>query len=292
MDMNQNLQKNIDKKDGNQIKEKQNGIDINKKENKIKDFNINIGLIEKGNKENNQKNIESLKIKIGNKINEKEIGNKRVNNFINSSTSNINVQHNRYYSTNTSKNYFRNFVKKSNYNKNKDNPEEKGEENDFDIDNHFNENRPFSFTSRNNFLKNNYMNKGLDYILGCTNPNNNKGFFDNKKSEYNYKNFVRGKRNNYVNKKIFFNQNKIKNLQNINEISQNYFNQNNEDEKQNIINNERENFTRQSYILMNDIINTDNLNINIMNIAGNILNNIGYKDQMVGNNLLLQYLFN
>ena len=97
---------------------------------------------------------------------------------------------------------------------------------------------------------------------------------------------------NYVNKKIFFNQNKIKNLQNINEISQNYFNQNNEDEKQNIINNERENFTRQSYILMNDIINTDNLNLNIMNIAGNILNNIGYKNQMVGNNLLLQYLFN
>ena len=287
MDVNNNLQKIIYEKDEEQLKETQKDIDINSKEIKSKD---NIGANEKGNKEIKQKNSENTKKRITNKNNEKEVGNKRVNNFVNAVNSN--GQHNRYYSTITSKNYFRNFVKKTNYNKNKENAEDNNEPRDFDIDNHFNENRPFSFTSRNNFLKNNYMNKGLDYILGCTNPNNNKGFFDNKKSEYNYKNFVRGKRNNYVNKKIFFNQNKIKNLQNINEISQNYFNQNNEDEKQNIINNERENFTRQSYILMNDIINTDNLNINIMNIAGNILNNIGYKDQMVGNNLLLQYLFN
>lgn len=289
MDVNNNLQKIIYEKDEEQLNETQKDKDIINKEAKSKD---NIGVIEKGNKESLQKNSEITKNKINNKNNEKETGNKRVNNFINGLNSN--VQHNRYYSTITSKNNFRNFVKKANYNKNKDNIEDKNEQNDFNIDNHFNEIRPFSFTAKNNLIKNYYMNKGLDYFLGGTNPNNicNKGFLDNKKSGYNYKNYVRGKRNNYVNKKIFFNQNKIKNLQNINEISQNYFNQNNEDEKQNIINNERENFTRQSYILMNDIINTDNLNINIMNIAGNILNNIGYKDQMVGNNLLLQYLFN
>lgn len=289
MDVNNNLQKIIYEKDEEQLNETQKDKDIINKETKSKD---NIGVIEKGNKESLQKNSEITKNKINNKNNEKETGNKRVNNFINGLNSN--VQHNRYYSTITSKNNFRNFVKKANYNKNKDNIEDKNEQNDFNIDNHFNEIRPFSFTAKNNLIKNYYMNKGLDYFLGGTNPNNicNKGFLDNKKSGYNYKNYVRGKRNNYVNKKIFFNQNKIKNLQNINEISQNYFNQNNEDEKQNIINNERENFTRQSYILMNDIINTDNLNINIMNIAGNILNNIGYKDQMVGNNLLLQYLFN
>ena len=38
------------------------------------------------------------------------------------------------------------------------------------LDYRFNENRPFSFTSRNYF----YTHKGLDYILGNSNPNNSK----------------------------------------------------------------------------------------------------------------------
>ena len=191
--------------------------------------------------------------------------------------------------------------KKQINNKNKDNQDEKDNQNDSEIDNHFNENRPFSFTSRNYFLKNNYTYNGFDYILGNSNPNNiyNKGFIDNKKSDYNYKNFTRGKRNNYVNKKIFFNQNNIKNLPKINEVNLNY-NQNNENENQKIINNNSENFgvnqntiqSNQNYIFMNEVINTDNLDLKIMNIANNILSNIGYKDEIIGNNSLLQYLFN
>ena len=38
------------------------------------------------------------------------------------------------------------------------------------LDYRFNENRPFSFISRNNF----YTHKGLDYILGNSNQNNSK----------------------------------------------------------------------------------------------------------------------
>ena len=200
MDVNNNLQKIIYEKDEEQLKETQKDTDINSKEIKSKD---NIGANEKGNKETKQKNSENTKKRITNKNNEKEVGNKRVNNFVNAVNSN--GQHNRYYSTITSKNYFRNFVKKTNYNKNKENAEDNNEPRDFDIDNHFNEIRPFSFTSKNNLIKNYYMSKGLDYFLGGTNPNNiyNKGFIDNKKSGYNYKNYVRGKRNNYVNKNIF-----------------------------------------------------------------------------------------
>ena len=279
MDVNNNLQKIIYEKDEEQLKETQKDIDINSKEIKSKD---NIGANEKGNKETKQKNSENTKKRITNKNNEKEVGNKRVNNFVNAVNSN--GQHNRYYSTITSKNYFRNFVKKTNYNKNKENAEDNNEPRDFDIDNHFNEIRPFSFTSKNNLIKNYYMSKGLDYFLGGTNPNNiyNKGFIDNKKSGYNYKNYVRGKRNNYMNKNIFFNQNKIKNNPNMNELNANYYKES--------LNQNPATEQKPNYILMKDILKVDD--IDIMNIAKNILSNIGYKNLNIDNDLLHQYLFN
>ena len=279
MDVNNNLQKIIYEKDEEQLKETQKDIDINSKEIKSKD---NIGANEKGNKEIKQKNSENTKKRITNKNNEKEVGNKRVNNFVNAVNSN--GQHNRYYSTITSKNYFRNFVKKTNYNKNKENAEDNNEPRDFDIDNHFNEIRPFSFTSKNNLIKNYYMSKGLDYFLGGTNPNNiyNKGFIDNKKSGYNYKNYVRGKRNNYVNKNIFFNQNKIKNNPNMNELNANYYKES--------LNQNPATEQKPNYILMKDILKMED--INIMNIAKNIFSNIGYKNLNIDNDLLHQYLFN
>ena len=263
MDVNNNLQKIIYEKDEEQLKETQKDIDINSKEIK-------------------QKNSENTKKRITNKNNEKEVGNKRVNNFVNAVNSN--GQHNRYYSTITSKNYFRNFVKKTNYNKNKENAEDNNEQRDFDIDNHFNEIRPFSFTSKNNLIKNYYMSKGLDYFLGGTNPNNiyNKGFIDNKKSGYNYKNYVRGKRNNYVNKNIFFNQNKIKNNPNMNELNTNYYKEG--------LNLNPATEQKPNYILMKDILKMED--INIMNIAKNIFSNIGYKNLNIDNDLLHQYLFN
>ena len=80
MDVNNNLQKIIYEKDEEQLNETQKDKDIINKETKSKD---NIGVIEKGNKESLQKNSESIKNKINNKNNEKETGNKRVNNFIN-----------------------------------------------------------------------------------------------------------------------------------------------------------------------------------------------------------------
>ena len=279
MDVNNNLQKIIYEKDEEQLKETQKDTDINSKEIKSKD---NIGANEKGNKETKQKNSENTKKRITNKNNEKEVGNKRVNNFVNAVNSN--GQHNRYYSTITSKNYFRNFVKKTNYNKNKENAEDNNEQRDFDIDNHLNEIRPFSFTSKNNLIKNYYMSKGLDYFLGGTNPNNiyNKGFIDNKKSGYNYKNYVRGKRNNYVNKNIFFNQNKIKNNPNMNELNANYYKES--------LNQNPATEQKPNYILMKDILKIED--INIMNIAKNIFSNIGYKNLNIDNDLLHQYLFN
>ena len=279
MDVNNNLQKIIYEKDEEQLKETQKDTDINSKEIKSKD---NIGANEKGNKETKQKNSENTKKRITNKNNEKEVGNKRVNNFVNAVNSN--GQHNRYYSTITSKNYFRNFVKKTNYNKNKENAEDNNEQRDFDIDNHLNEIRPFSFTSKNNLIKNYYMSKGLDYFLGGTNPNNiyNKGFIDNKKSGYNYKNYVRGKRNNYVNKNIFFNQNKIKNNPNMNELNANYYKES--------LNQNPATEQKPNYILMKDILKVDD--IDIMNIAKNIFSNIGYKNLNIDNDLLHQYLFN
>ena len=255
------------------------------KENGIvkKVIEINMNKKEKGNKESNS----NIKIK-SNKNNEKEkeIGSKRINNFINIANSNINLQHNRYYSTNTSNHYFRNFIKKSNYNKNKnrDNFEENNEQNDFDIYFHFNENRPFSFTSRNN-----YINKGLNYFLGTINPSNiynNKNIIDNKKNGFEYKKYNTGKRNNYVNKNIFFNniRNKtineyqnmqnMQNMQNINEIKNNNY----------YPHNINVNEIKTSYIQMNDVLYLDNLETKIICIANNILNNIANETIFLDNN--------
>ena len=188
----------IKKVDNSDEKKETKEDEINKKDNISN---------EKVNKDNIKKCmiLENTKTKTSNKNNEKETGNKRLNNFINSSNSNI--PHNRYYSTNTSNHFFKNFVKKTNYNKNKDHSNENSEQNDFDVDYHYNENRPLSFTSRNDF----YTHKGLDYILGNSNPNNiyNKNYIDNKKSGYNYKNYVRGKRNIVININYSLNYNFI-----------------------------------------------------------------------------------
>ena len=233
--------------------------ETHKKENEIKE--INIIKKEKINKDNNQ----NIKIKMNkNNEKEKEIVNKRMNNFINLTNSNSNL-HNRYYSSNISNHIFRNFIKKTNYNNIRDKLEENNEQNDFQLDFHYNDNRRFSFTSRNNDI-----NKGLDYFLGTTNPNNiynNKNIIDNKKNGFDYKKYNRGKRNNYINKNIFFNniQNKaINEHQNINEIKIN----NNFQHNINIEAN------KPNYIRMNDILNLDNLELKIINIANNILSNI------------------
>lgn len=254
-----------------------------KKETKEDEINTkdNLSNNEKVNKDNIKKCkiLENPKTKTSNKNNEKETGNKRLNNFINSSNSNI--PHNRYYSTIASNHFFKNFVKKTNYNKNKDHSNENIEQNDFDVDYRLNENRPLSFTSRNDF----YSHKGLDYILGNSNPNNiyNKNYIDNKKSGYNYKNYVRGKRNNYVNKNIFFN-NQMEKISNFNDFNYNFFEQKNE-----IKNTETQ--LNQNYIQMNKIIKLDDLDSKILNTANNILSNLGYKNIILQNDLLLKNLF-
>jgi hypothetical protein len=131
----------------------------------------------------------------------------------------------------------------------------------------------------------NYINKGLNYILGNTNLNNinQKGKMDG----YDYKKYNRGKRNNYVNKKIFFNNNnnikKFNSIQNNNNISSN---NNNNIKKNQIINNNfndniqysiPSNSLKQNLIFMNDIFNLNNLDINIMSIGNDILNFITNK---------------
>lgn len=217
--------------------------------------------------------------------------NQRINNFINYSNPNI---HNRYYSTTTSKNNFSNFIKKSNYNKNLDSLNQMNNQNNSNNNNHFNENRPYSFTSRTN---NNYINKGLDYILGNANPNN---IIDIKKRNgYEYKNYIRGKRNNYINKNIFFNKDNFKNKNNLNQIQNTpnmlkYFPNNNNNDKENkLLNNTNNNIIdhslynndnkltfyspKQNFVYMNDILKLDNLDISIMNIGNNILNFISNK---------------
>ena len=87
-----------------------------KKETKEDEINTkdNLSNNEKVNKDNIKKCkiLENQKTKTSNKNNEKETGSKRLNNFINSSNSN--VPHNRYYSTITSNHFFKNFVKKTN----------------------------------------------------------------------------------------------------------------------------------------------------------------------------------
>jgi hypothetical protein len=271
MEININNQENIDKNEKDKMK-------INAPNENMKNNN---GLGEKEKKINVQKKTENIKSKIQNKNNEKELGNTRLNNFINFSNINTNQQHNRYYTTN---HYFKNFIKKSNYNKNKDNSNNKNEQDDSYINPHFNENRPFSFTSRYNFIKDNCTNNGLDYILGNSNIYNKD--LDNKKSGYNYKNYNRGKRNNYINKNIFFN-NQIKKQNDINLNYYNDYSKQNSDESEKIMNNNNNesqnnnqnliiNQENKKYIRMNEIFNLDNINITILNIANNIINNQGY----------------
>ena len=289
-----NDRRNIIKKEDykneiNDIKEEE----IESKENisnlPIQKINSSIIIKDKNNDKNllikkleNQKGKTNLKNSL-----ENENINKRLNNFIN--YSNI-TMHNRYYSTNTSNHFFRNnFINKLNYNKNRDN-NLNNENNNIQYNkinyNNSNENqiRPCSFTSRTNNFKNNYINKGLNYILGNTNPNNinQKGKMDG----YDYKKYNRGKRNNYINKNIFFNNNnnikKFNSIQN-NNISSNH---NNNPKKNQIINNNfndnnqysiPSNSSKQNLILMNDIFNLNNLDINIMSIGNDILNSITNK---------------
>lgn len=267
----------------------------------IQILNSNINIRDKLNKDKNLlikiSEREKGKTLIKNNLDNENI-NKRLNNFIN--YSNISM-HNRYYSTNTSKNFFReNFIKKLNYNKNRDN-NLNNENNDIQYNNKFNNNnnnyyfnenqiRPFSFTSRTNNFKNNCINKGLNYILGNTNLNNinQKGKMDG----YDYKKYNRGKRNNYVNKNIFFNN--INNIKKFNSFQNNdiMLNNNlNEIKEVQIINsncNENiqypisPNSSKQKVILMNDIFNLNNLDINIMKISNDLINFIGNK---INNNL-------
>ena len=272
----------------------------------IQNINSNISIKEKMNKDKNIsiKISESQKGKtlIKNNVDNESI-NKRLNNFIN--YSNISL-HNRYYSTNTSKNFFwENFIKKLNYNKNRDN-NLNDENNDIQYNNkfsnnnyYFNENqiRPYSFTSRTNNFKSNCLNKGLNYILGNANLNNinQKGKIDG----YDYKKYNRGKRNNYVNKNIFFNN--INNIKKFNSIPNNdiLLNNNINDIKGtqiiNNINNDStqysisSNSSKQNLILMKDIFNLNNLDINIIKIGNDILNcinkiNNNFGQQIFNNN--------
>ena len=184
----------------NVIKEEE----IESKENNLisSNFIINSKEKQKENKSNIPKNTENEKGKLPTKSNINENINQRINNFINYSNSNL---RNRYYSSNTSNHIFRNFIKKTTLNKTKENQNNGDiEKNNLDNDFHFVDNRPYSFTSR---INNNYINKGLDYILGNTNPNNinQKYIIDYKRRQgYDYKKYHRGRRNNYVNKNIFF----------------------------------------------------------------------------------------
>ena len=288
--------KSFDKNEDNKIEIniiKEEDID-SKDNNNILSPNLNINTKDKSkeNKGNISKNIDNPKNKTlsKNNINEniKNI-NQRINNFINYSNSNL---HNRYYSSNTSNHIFRNFIKKTNYNKNTDNTIENSNNNKIQnyFDNNF-QNRPCSFTSR---INNNYINKGLNYILDPNNINH-KDIIDAKKRDgYDYKKYNRGKRNNYINKKIFFHDNNNQsNLNNIN-ISENNFNNNYPQNaqflnnynninisdfpfygKNNINNiNNRNNMTtsKQNFLHLNDCLILDNLDMNIKIIGNNILN--------------------
>ena len=284
----------------NDIKEEE----IDSKENisnpPVQKYNTNTIIKDKNVDKNlSIKTLENQKAKILIKNNlERENANKRLNNFIN--FSNINM-HNRYYSTNYSNHFFRNnFINKLNYNKNRDN-NLNNENNDIQsnkINNNnynFNENqiRPYSFTSRTNNFKNNYINKGLNYILGNTNPNNINQ--KTKMNGYDYKKYNRGKRNNYVNKNIFFNNNN--NIKKFNSSQNNDIMLNNNIinvKKNQIINNNindniqyliPSNSSEQNVILMNDIFNLKNLDINIMSIGNDILNFIANK---ISNNQMHQ----
>ena len=159
-----------------------------------------------------------------------------------------------------------------------------------------NDNRTSSFTSRiNNSI---YVNKGLNYLLGNNNPNNlnQKYIIDYKKRQgYDYKKNKKGKRNNYMNKKLFFNINDDLNKQ---EISNNNFIINNNYPQNgqllNILkninelyNNNRNNMTSsmQKYIHIKDFLFLDNLEIKIMKIGNSLLN---YLENNMNNNVFEQ----
>ena len=264
----------------NVIKEEE----IESKENNLisSNFIINSKEKQKENKSNIPKNTENEKGKLPTKSNINENINQRINNFINYSNSNL---RNRYYSSNTSNHIFRNFIKKTTLNKTKENQNNGDiEKNNLDNDFHFVDNRPYSFTSR---INNNYINKGLDYILGNTNPNNinQKYIIDYKRRQgYDYKKYHRGRRNNYVNKNIFFNEtNKNENLgQNMQNPPGNNF-INNYPQNTQLLNNFKNNelfmqnknnmtSSKQKFLHMNDILILDNLDMKIMNIGNNLIN--------------------
>ena len=300
-----NDRKNISKIDDkkieiNVIKEE----DIDSKENNIISSNSIINAKDKAkeNKSNIQnKNLDIDKTKNIGKINLNENNNQRINNFINYSNSNL---HNRYYSSNISNHIFRNFIKKTNYNKTRDNFNNTNNiSNYYGNDLPFNDNRTSSFTSRiNNSI---YANKGLNYILG-NNPNNlnQKDIIDYRKRQgFDYKKNKKGKRNNYMNKKIFFSLNEAQNKQ---DISGNNINLNNNyPQNTQLLNNykninelttdNRNNMTssKQKFLHLSDFLLLDNLEMKIMNIGNNLLNfiennmnNISEQNHFIPNNEL------
>lgn len=306
-DLNNIIKLNNNKVEINIIKEEE--FDSKDNNNASQNLNINTKDKNKENKGNISKNIDNHKNKIQGKNNINDNINQRINNFINLSNSNL---RNRYYSSNTSNHIFRNFIKKSNYNnKNRDNIDNINGANDNNIQNYFDnnyQNRTYSFTSR---INNNYINKGLNYILGNENPNNinNKEIIDiRKKDGYDYKKYNRGKRNNYVNKKIFFKDNKILNIDqnnqnqnNINLTGNNIFNNNYPQNTQLLNNNNFNNnidfsfyknntnntnnitSSKQHFLHLNDFLILDNLDLKIMIIGNNLLNYIGNNINNVNN---------
>ena len=276
--------KNIDRKNINKNEYKKIEINIIKeeeiesKEKNIISSNSKINSKDKAkeNKTNLQnKNLDIEKLKNIGKTNLNESNYQRINNFINYSNSNL---HNRYYSSNTSNHIFRNFIKKTNYIKTNNNIS-----NYYDNELPFNDNRTSSFTSRiNNSI---YVNKGLNYLLGNNNPNNlnQKDIIDYRKRQgYDYKKNKKGKRNNYMNKKLFFNLNEDQNKLDI--PDKNFNLNNNYPQNTQLLNNykninelqfkNRNNMTssKQKFIHMNDILFLDNLEMKIKNIGNNLLN--------------------
>ena len=275
---------NSERKKINKIEAKKNEINVIKeeeiesKENNIISSNsiINSKDKTKENKTNLQnKNLDIEKLKNFGKTNFNENNNQRINNFINYTNSNL---RNRYYSSNTSNHIFRNFIRKTNYNQANNNIS-----NYYENNLPFNDNRTSSFTSRIN--NNIYVNKGLNYLLGNNNPNNlnQKDIIDYRKRQgYDYKKNKKGKRNNYMNKKLFFNLNEEQNKQ---DIHDNNFNLNNNyPQNPQVLNkfkninelyiDNRNNMTssKQKFLHMNDFLFLDNLEMKIMNIGNNLLN--------------------
>ena len=275
---------NSERKNITKIEAKKNEINVIKeeeiesKENNIISSNsiINSKDKTKENKTNLQnKNLDIEKLKNFGKTNFNENNNQRINNFINYTNSNL---RNRYYSSNTSNHIFRNFIRKTNYNQANNNIS-----NYYENNLPFNDNRTSSFTSRIN--NNIYVNKGLNYLLGNNNPNNlnQKDIIDYRKRQgYDYKKNKKGKRNNYMNKKLFFNLNEEQNKQ---DIHDNNFNLNNNyPQNPQVLNkfkninelyiDNRNNMTssKQKFLHMNDFLFLDNLEMKIMNIGNNLLN--------------------